>query len=603
MRDPAEGSAVVTEADESLVNRSSQFGVARIAIGLFQGIALYALFNAAQSEVWPVTNAPLFASLSIVFVFVPLLVVAGLGYLRFRLLCGWTLTVGLICVGLGWYDIIRDPAVAPTTSRFLALPPLWLTLAAGLFIAQSLLVAGAADRRLIARYATYFDVSWKYGLQLALATLFAGVFWLLLWLGAELFRLIEIDFVIRIIEKAWFSIPATTLVLACAFHITDVSVGVVRGVRILSCNLLSWLLPLMTAITLVFLVALLFTGMDPLWYTKRASLILLAAAACLIFLINSAYQDGRNIDTGSAQPMSRVLRTAMRVASAVLLPLVLLAAYGIALRIGQYGWTPERVFATACTIIVACYTSGYVIAAARPRLFAVIETTNVAAAFFVLAILLALFSPIADPARVSVANQLHRLQIGQITPEQFDYAFLRFDAGRFGINALHELAGQKTLTVAAAKAASALQKQTRYEVWKLTGNLTAREIAANINVAQPPGRVLPPEFLAKDWSKYTRDYQLPTCMKSQNKCDAIFTDLDGDGTEEIILLSAAESRAVVFRRNGDNSWDVFGKLENVSCPGIHGALIAGQFAIVPPIVRELEVNGQRLRMVWTSQCN
>jgi hypothetical protein len=49
--------------------------------------------------------------------------------------------------------------------------------AAGLFIAQTLIAGGDADRRAVASYSTHFDVGWKLGLQVALAIAFVGVFW------------------------------------------------------------------------------------------------------------------------------------------------------------------------------------------------------------------------------------------------------------------------------------------------------------------------------------------------------------------------------------------------------------------------------------------
>ena len=131
-------------------------------------------------------------------------------------------------------------------------------------------MAGAVDRRLIARYPTYFDVSWKYGVQIVLVGLFTGAFWLLLWLGAALFALIKIDFLSTLLQKPWFSVPATTLAFAAAIHVTDVRVGIVRGARTLSCNLLSWLLPLMVLIAVGFVATLPFTGLErAVEYTPR----------------------------------------------------------------------------------------------------------------------------------------------------------------------------------------------------------------------------------------------------------------------------------------------------------------------------------------------
>jgi Domain of unknown function (DUF4153) len=602
----------LAEAEYLASDGSGRIGVARAIIGLVQGVALYGLFDAFQFKTWPATDGPLFAALCTTAIFVPLLVVSALTHLRSPLLFGWTLIVTLICVGLAWYDIYRDPIALPWRPPNLPSPQLWFALALGLFIGHSLLTSGVSDGRLIARYPTYFGVSWKYGLQAAMAVLFAGVFWLVLWLGAELFRLIKIDWLWQLIQKNWFWIPATTIALTYALHVTDVRVGIIRGIRTLACNLLSWLLPLMTLIAVSFVAALPFTGLEPLWSTRHASSILLVAAASLIFLINAAYQDGVRVDEGppsEARPLPRLLRLTMTAAAAVLIPLVLLAAYGISLRIGQYGWTPERVVATACTIIAACHAAGYAFAAIHwdqslPRL----EITNVASAFIVLAILLALFTPLADPARISVADQVRRLNAGLIAPEKFDYSLLRFGTGRFGVDALRKLAEQKDLPVASEKSAEILQRNNRHEAQReaerTPPRLTAAERAGNITVAWPKGQSLPSAFLEADRSNNSqRPSPLPSCLTGHTKCDAVLTNLSGDGDAEIILLPVPFGQAVVFRLGDNHSWSFLGSLAGSNCPGVRDALLAGTFEVVQPAFKELETSGRRLRLVAPSDCS
>ena len=385
-------------ADGVAPDRSDRVGIVRLIVGLLQGLALYLLFESEQSKTWPSTDGPLFVALGTTAIFAPLIIVASLSYLRVAQLVVWTAVVVVICGSLGWYDIVRDPLANTTfTPRTHPSLPFVVAFGAGLFIAHCLVVAAVADRRLIARYSTYFDVSWKYGVQAALGVAFTGVFWLLLWLGASLFELIKISALAKLLHKPWFAIPATTLAFTCAIHLTDVRVGIVRGVRTLSCTLLSWLLPLMTLLAVGFVATLPFTGLEPLWSTRRASAILIAAAASFIFLINTAYQDGAQAD-GSARQIPQFLRLSMAAASAALIPICLLASYGIALRIEQHGWTSDRVIAAACTIVALCYAVGYLAASIRwNAVFGWLETTNIATSFVVLAILLSLLTPIADP--------------------------------------------------------------------------------------------------------------------------------------------------------------------------------------------------------------
>ncbi|HEV3018588.1 MAG TPA: hypothetical protein VGY49_06185 [Burkholderiaceae bacterium] len=51
-----------------------------------------------------------------------------------------------------------------------------------------------------------------------------------------------------------------------------------------------------------------------------------------------------------------------------------------------------------------------------------------------------LFSPIADPARLMVADQMARLRSGAVGPDKFDFGALKFDGARWGAPALAQLA-------------------------------------------------------------------------------------------------------------------------------------------------------------------
>jgi hypothetical protein len=110
-----------------------------------------------------------------------------------------------------------------------------------------------------------------------------------------------------------------------------------------------------------------------------------------------------------------------------------LAAYALWLRIGQYGLTPDRVFAAAYLVVAAGFTVGYAVAALRPGAWMkTLEPTNLIMAAVSVLLLIALFTPIADPARLSVGSQVKRLETGKVAPDKFDFQFLRFEGGRYG---------------------------------------------------------------------------------------------------------------------------------------------------------------------------
>src|SRR5262245_44626058 len=387
-----------------------------------------------------------------------------------------------------------------------------------------MIAAGDADRRFIATYPRNFDLAWKHAVQLAFAACFVGVFWGMLVMGAELFHLIKIKFLAELLSKSWFSIPAMTLAFAYAIHVTDARADLVRGAQTLALTLLSWLLPILTLMAVAFLLALPFTGLEPLWSTRRATSILLGAAAALAFLINAAYQDLR-----PENPVVAVIRYASIVAAVILVPLVALATYGLTLRVEQYGWTPERIIVSACIAVGACLALGYWLAVARPRVsLRTLETTNIVAAFIILGAILALLTPIADPARLSVADQVARLESGRTPPERLDFVFLRFGSGRYGVQALERLKQKQDGSDAARisqMANEALSWRTRVEI-----RVTAQTRAVDIVVVHPKGQSLPMSFLQQDWSAYPRPESLPYCLLHGNfKCEAVLADLDDDG--------------------------------------------------------------------------
>jgi hypothetical protein len=453
----------------------------RLAIGLLQGLALLMLYQAPEQKTWPATDGFVFAPLVAIATFVPLIVISALGHLRLRTLVAWAVIATLLCAGLAIYDIFRDPvfydifrdpifvAEAGPEPRVLPSAIMWLSLAAVLFIIHILTISGEADRKLIASYPTHFDVAWKHGVQFVLALCFVGLLWGLLSLGAELFSLIGIEFLAELLKRTTFSIPVTALAFSYAIHVTDVRASIVQGARTLALILMSWLLPLMALLGAAFVVALLFTGLAPLWSTRHATCILLVAAAQLIFLVNAAYQDGRGETRAAA-----ILRYASRLAAFVLVPLVALAAYGVMLRIAQHGWTPERIGALACVVVAACYALGYFFAALRlTGAMAWLEPTNIFTSLVIVGTLLVLATPVADPARISVADQLSRLQAGTVKPEDFDFGFLRFRAGRYGTHALEQLAARTEgpqASVITARANRALHAKSD---WDTTATATA----------------------------------------------------------------------------------------------------------------------------------
>lgn len=565
---------------------------ARLAIGLLQGLGLYGLHRLSDGEAsWGATHPLAFGPLLLVVAFLPVMLLAGVGRVRPVTLAIWTAGAAVVLALLGLHDIARQSADTLQGPPFLS-PQAVVFSAVALFIAHHLVAPADMERRRIASYPAYFDTATKAAVQLALSIGFTGAFWILLHLGAALFRIINLDFLETLMRQTWFVIPVTCVVFATAVHLTDVRDGLIRGVRTLALMLLSWLLLVITVLVAGFLAALPFTGLGGLWAAGSGVSLVLAAAAALIILINAAYQDG--------QPDNRppaVLRAAVRVAAVLITPLIVIAVWGLALRIGQYGLTPDRIIAAACALVGASFAAGCGWAALSPfwrkgEWMRPLERTTVWTAVLTVAVILALFSPLLDPARLSVVDQVARLERGAVTPDRFDYGFLRHGSGKAGQAALERLARSDNADIA-TRARNVLAANRHQPLRPLAPEraATARDIRIN---TYPAGAALPASFTGQ----YARLAEGLDHCNDEHACTARLIDLDGDGQPEVLV--GGELSASAFKRETDGRWMEWAMYRAPECDNddsfnVAEAVGSPRLTTAPPIFPDLVIGGVRLR--------
>jgi hypothetical protein len=578
----------------------------RLGIGLVQGLALFALYDFYENGLWPAVLTQGFAPAVFIALFVPPLLLQGWGNLEKRNLLIWAGIAILIAALFGWYDIWhRDAMMSAHWFRdgYAWTPPLpevlvWLFTAAFLFVGHALISCGDADRRYVSRYTVLFDIAWKLGVQFAIAVCFVLAFWIILFIGVALFEMIHLHFFRDLINHNWFWIPATTLAIAVAVHITDTRITLVRGVRTLALMLLGWLLPVLVAISFLFLVSLVFTGLTPLWQTKTAALLLIFAAVVIVIHINAVFQDG-NVEL---KP-HHVQRVAGTIGAVLLSFLMALAAYAVFLRVTQYGLTVERLYSVSAVVVMGFLAAGYTVAALLPgRWLKLIEKINLYTTFLALMVIFANFTPLADPMRLSVTNQTFRLDHGTVAPKSFDFFYLKNDGGRFGQAALEKYAKSANPEIAAAAKRSLAPPRDFF-----AKPATPKDIRAQIAV-HPARRNLPDSFLRMDFDKAGIDYWLKDCFQTPlaegMQCDAIIRDFDGDGSEDILLVQKQMSgnnkplwKSQLFALRG-GAWHVIARTQVSDCVREHEALLTGRYELVPPdpAMPDLKLPGGRIAM-------
>ena len=521
---------------------------ARIAVALVQAALLYSLNEAALPKTsWPATIPSLFDALLLIGIFTPLVLLVGLGKIRVLPLAIWGVIVTALVGALGWYGASRGGYIAFARSN-VRMPDaqLWLALIGTIFVGHVLFVDSILERRPMPSYPLHFDTAWKQCVQLLLAVAFALVFWSVLLLGSALFKAINIDLFEHILRDRWFQYPATTLAIAVSLHVTDVQPSLIRGARTLALTLFSWLLPLLAAIMLAFLVSLPFMSLQVLWKTHFAGSLMLTAAGLLILLINSCYQDGAD-----EQTTSRIKRIATLVAAVELVPIVALAAWALVLRVEQYGWTVQRIFSGAITLVEACYAMGYAAAAIRaPVWMKRIEVVNFVTAYVLIAVTIALFSPIADPARTMVTDQMARLKSGATRPGDFDYWALKSDGAHWGRDALAQLsqtAAGPNADLIRTRAKQAMSALNRY----MTNRQTTPDEFANLITVYPAGRRLPPD-LASTMADPTNTFSAVCSMPGAVKCFARLMTLAPGQPEDVLV--GTPYMAWLYARDDKGHW-------------------------------------------------
>jgi hypothetical protein len=282
-------------------------------------------------------------------------------------------------------------------------------------------------------------------------------------------------------------------------------------------------------------------------------------------------------------------------------PLVALAAHALTLRVQQHGWTSDRIIVASCLMVLGIHAIGYACAALRRHDMEEIARINTACSLLFLALLLGLLSPLADPARLSVASQVARLESDRVEASRFDYDYLRQHGARHGTAALERLTQRQSGADAAIirqKAQQALQRPL-FGPAPATAAGKRADVAANLRVL-PQGASLPPSFLSQDWNGSPEARRLPACLTMPgSRCDAFVIDLNADGKPEVLLLATESgSWSAVLSGSADGAWKLALRLpwQASGCVALRDALAAGDYRLLPRAWPDLGVLGLRLAL-------
>lgn len=450
---------------------------------LLLGAVLGLVFNALLEEPFDWWTADVLRISAAFFVMVSGIVFAlTLERLRWLWSLGFAAAAGLVVAAVFYWNGSPDGWRAEEE---------WQLIAAllAIFIAAPLFQAARDAGHWRTDYAALYGYAWGNLVLWGAAWAFVLITWLLSQLMAELFHLIGIDFLREAMRESWSTFMLIGAALGAAFGMLrdrDKIVGLLQRVGM---TILSVLTPILALGLLLFVLALPFTGLAPLWeQTTSTTPILLACVIGAVILANAVVGSGPAEE--SKQPLLRYSAMAL---SAVILPLAIVAAVSTWLRIDQYGFTPARlwglVFVGACLAVAAAYFVS--LARGRPQWAERVRRVNVLLGLCICTTALLLATPLIDFGALSARDQVARLEQGKVSLEEFDWAALRFDFGPAGMGALAELQRRGSPTLR-AYAARALQGKER--------SAMAEEVAVNRRAELFKGslRILPQPAAAPD---------------------------------------------------------------------------------------------------------
>lgn len=292
---------------------------------------------------------------------------------------------------------------------------------------------------------------WTNALLLGLSGLFTLLVLGIAHLLAEMFWLVKLDILRVALRKEWFNALLLGAGFGAALGLLRDRGAIISALQRVAMLVLRVLAPVVALAILIFLAALPFTGLAPLWDTGGTTPIMLAGALLALFLANAVVGD-----QVTDESRSTILGASAVALGLVLLPMVGIAAFSSGLRIQQYGLSPDRLWAMTFIIVAGITAIAYAVTIlGRRGWFARLRQMNLRLVFVLAGITLLLSTPLLGFERIATAHQLARLANGRVSAEAFDYKALWFDYGPPGRAAIKRLAassGNATVRNYAAKA-------------------------------------------------------------------------------------------------------------------------------------------------------
>lgn len=325
-----------------------------------------------------------------------------------------------------------------------------------------LIITPFFQTHLSARWNSYPELhkhAWGNTVILALAAIFTAISFGMSHLLAQLFELVGVGFLTELLKRNDVNWILGGIAFGGAMGVLREHDHILDAVQRLVQSVLSLLAAPLSLGLVVFIGSLPLTGLDSLWEaTRRTSPVVLTCAAGAILLLNAIIRDtDKKIHAG------RILRFSARVLAFCVAPLAAIAVVSTYTRVQQYGWTPDRIWASLISALMVLYGLCYLVAALRGKAWSEhLRSVNLGLTLLTSMVALLLATPLLDFGAFSSRDQIQRLLSGQTSEEDFDTTALAFDFGPAGRTALETLDTSKSKLLQ-EKIQAALKSENRWD--------------------------------------------------------------------------------------------------------------------------------------------
>ena len=460
-------------------------------------------------------------------------------------------------------------------------------------------------------YEALFDNSWSIFVRSITAWSFTGLVWLVIFLSDQLLELVGFEYIGAAVEKLWFSMPLTGVLLGLALAVLNELTTVVSMLRRLVLQLLRLLLPMVAIVVGLFILLVPFQGFEKVFGSLSAAGTMLVMVAGAVTLITSAI-DARDSDAAK----SRLMVLSAKVL-ALLLPIIsVIAVYAIWLRVGQYGWTPPRVSGAVISVVVFVYSLAYAISVARGAGWqGHIRQANTWMAVAVMGLSALWFTPLLNAERISASGHLDRFLSGRISVDDLDVWELGDywgSAGKAALVEIREVTDHSEQTKLQEKLAHFDGGESRWHFGNAKDTSSALADRATLRKLMPvlPDDQVMPEEIFHVLPNITVGRILTSCKEElpdgRPGC-VMVVGAFRQGPDELatVLFWRNEfdkgSEIVALEKTGQNAFDysrtlagIGGSLDQMPAEELIVKILDGGFSFVPARMNALEIDSVQL---------